>query len=138
MRTSRGIAEARLPGIGLLVALLAFKAGPVHAQRDSASSDSSPAAPSVAVSPVSPRKALEQFLTLARAGQWEQASSYLDLPEGAPDDGTMARQLKAVLDEHLWIDLGQVSPNAAGDTLDGLPDTVEQIGAVRAPNGDLV
>jgi MscS family membrane protein len=122
----------------LLVALLAFSAARVQAQRDSTRSDSSRVAASAQVSPVSPRKAVEQFLVLARAGEWEQASSYLDLPESEPADGKVARQLKAVLDEHLWINLDDVSKNAAGDTLDGLAAGVDQIGAVRGPNGALV
>jgi MscS family membrane protein len=40
-----------------------------------------------------------------------------------------------VLDRHLWVDLSVVSPLAIGDTADGLPRNVEQIGFVSAAGG---
>jgi MscS family membrane protein len=40
-----------------------------------------------------------------------------------------------VLDRHLWVDLSVVSPLAIGDTADGLPRNVEQIGFVPAAGG---
>jgi MscS family membrane protein len=88
------------------------------------------------VSPASPRSAVEQFLTLTRAGQFAKAAAYLDLPDSARGFGAQrARQLKAVLDRHLWIDLETLSPLAAGDTTDGLPVGVDQVGIVRGADG---
>jgi MscS family membrane protein len=100
--------------------------------RDSTRSDSSRA--ETRVEPASPRAALEQFLTLARTGEYVQASAYLDYQDAAGSEGQMARRLKAVLDRHLWVDLEQLSPVAVGDTTDSLPRDREQIGTVTAPN----
>ncbi len=40
-----------------------------------------------------------------------------------------------MLDRHLWVDMSLVSPSATGDTTDGLPAAVEQIGFVPGPGG---
>jgi MscS family membrane protein len=88
------------------------------------------------VSPVSPRASLEQFLTLARVGQYEDAARFLDLTPATRSLGpVLARRLKAVLDRHLWIDLESVSPLMTGDTSDGLPANIEQIGTIRGSDG---
>jgi len=101
----------------------------VHAQ-----ADSTPAVDRE-VSPASPRAAIERFLTLGRKGQFVEAASYLDLADSArPRGSRLARRLKAVLDRHLWIDLDRVSPRAVGDTTDGLPPMVDQLGTVRGPD----
>jgi MscS family membrane protein len=47
----------------------------------------------------------------------------------------LARELKAVLDRYLWVDMSLVSPLAIGDTTDGLPRGVEQIGFIPGPGG---
>jgi MscS family membrane protein len=81
----------------------------------------------------SPRIAISEFLRAARRGQFDVAATYLDLgTRFSADSGpVLARRLKAVLDQHLIIDLESVSPLAAGDTLDGLTPPTEQIGTVR-------
>jgi MscS family membrane protein len=87
----------------------------------------------------SPRAALEQFFSLARAGRYADAASYLDARDTARDArATMARRVKAVLDRDLWIDLATVSPAPAGDPSDGLPAGVEEIGTIRQPSGAAV
>ena len=104
--------------------------------RDSTPADSSRAEANVDVSPASPRSALEQFLSLARAGRYDDAAAYLDVADSVRTRGpVLARQLKAVLDRHLWVDLDRASPLAVGDTADGLPPRLEQVGTVRSPDG---
>jgi MscS family membrane protein len=91
------------------------------------------------MSPGSPRAALEQFFLLARGGRYADAAAYLDLPDSSRDArAAAARRLKAVLDRELWIDLERVSPDPAGNTADGLPAGVEQIGVIRPPSGGAV
>lgn len=87
----------------------------------------------------SPRAALEQFFSLARAGRYADAAAYLDMRDTARDArATAARRVKAVLDRELWIDRAAVSPAPAGDPNDGLPAGVEQIGTIRQPSGAVV
>jgi MscS family membrane protein len=105
---------------------------PTSARSDTATADSTAAEP-VEASPGSPRVAVEQFLTLARAGSYGEAAAYLDVPDSVRNSAPLlARRLKAVLDRHLWVDLERVSPLTLGDTTDGLPPGTEQIGTVRS------
>ena len=93
-------------------------------------------APRSEPSPGSPRAALEQFFSLARAGRFAEAGAFVDAADPTPDARALAaRRLSAVLDRHLWVDLESVSPLARGDTADGLAANVEQIGVVRQPGG---
>jgi MscS family membrane protein len=104
---------------------------PLAAQDTTAAADTVTPAP-VEVSQESPRAAVEAYLTLSRAARFAEAARYLDLPAGSEGEGaTLARQFKAVLDRHLWVDLERVSPAAAGDTTDGLPADVDQLGVLR-------
>jgi MscS family membrane protein len=117
--------------------LIAQPSGTIAAQGgsdpDSSARDSIEAPP---VSPSSPRAALEEFIRLTRASRYAEAARYLDVPSSASDDAiTLVRELKAVLDRWLWIDLDQVSGAPAGDTADGLPPGVETIGVIVDPGG---
>lgn len=88
------------------------------------------------MSPASPRSAIEHFLSLARAGRYDDATTYLDVADSIRTRGpVLARQLKAVLDRHLWVDLDRTSPLAVGDTTDGLPPRLEQLGTIGSPGG---
>ncbi|MEP7348014.1 MAG: mechanosensitive ion channel family protein, partial [Gemmatimonadaceae bacterium] len=65
-----------------------------------------------------------------------QAAAYLDLADSVRAQGPlMARRLKEVLDRRLWVDLERISPLAPGDTTDGLPAGIDQIGSIRGPEG---
>ncbi len=87
----------------------------------------------------SPRAVLVQYLELARAGRYEEAGRYLELPpEQAATPGEaarVARRLKAVLDRHVWFDLEQVSPEAEGDLADDLAPNSEELGRVPGLGG---
>lgn len=75
------------------------------------------------MSPASPRSAIEHFLSLARAGRYDDATTYLDVADSIRTRGpVLARQLKAVLDRHLWVDL---------DALRRLPSAIRRMGFLR-------
>lgn len=117
----------------LLVA--AVSSIPATAQ-DSAVTADSIRTTDVEVAEGSPRAAVERFLQLERAGRHADAAAWLDLPDTLRDRGPeLARKLKAALDRHLWVDLAAISPAAAGDTADGLPPHVDQIGVLPDVDG---
>ena len=105
-------------------------------QTDSVAGDTLRVTQEAEISPGSPRVAAEQFLSLTRAGEFVRASAWLEVADTlASDAPSLARQLKAVLDRHLWIDLERVSPLMVGDTADGLAHNLEQLGTIRGPDG---
>ena len=116
--------------------LLALSAT-AHAQdQRSTPRDSAVAAPPSPPSPESPRASLQRYLELARAGSYEAAGAYLDVPDWSNEARPgLARELKAVLDRHLWFDLEEISPLASGDTTDGLASGVEQVGVIPMAEG---
>lgn len=91
------------------------------------------------VSRESPRASLDRFFALTREGHYDSAVIYLDLPDSMEDRGpVLARQLKSVLDRHLWVALEDVSAEAIGDTTDGLPAGVDQLGHIATSSGNSV
>jgi MscS family membrane protein len=88
-------------------------------------------APSATLGRNSPRETLVNFLRTAHQNDFQQASQYL---QGAPTR-TLTRQLQAVLDSALSVNLNQVSDSPQGDLNDGLPPDRERIGVVSI-NGD--
>ena len=78
---------------------------------------------------------VEEFLSLSRNGQFGVAARFLGRDVANPT--RRARELKAVLDQHLLPDLDLISPLAVGDTADGLDPDFEQIGGVRTRSGAL-
>lgn len=107
----------------LAAVIAASAAAPVAAQTRRAAADTA-----TRVDPRSPRAAVAEFLNLTRRGQFEAAGKFL--PNGSDDRATdLARRLKAVLDQRLFIQLDDVSPLAVGDTTDGMRDR-DQLGTV--------
>ncbi|MFN5581934.1 mechanosensitive ion channel family protein [Gemmatimonas sp.] len=99
---------------GALVVLVA------SAQAQLGSAPRSPSDTAPQMSPASPRAAVQQFLRLADAGDWEAAATALAVPSSESErQQVLARRLKQVLDQRLAIDLAALSPLASGDTLDG-------------------
>jgi MscS family membrane protein len=93
--------------------------------------------PDEEVSELSPRSAVVEYLTLARAGRFDEAARFLDLPDPLAARGPeLARKLKLVLDKRLWIDPSKLSPLPAGHPDDGLAGDVDEIGTIVGPGGD--
>lgn len=123
-----------------LVALTAwpFIAQPLSAQdRPAPQASADATAASAEVSSDSPRASVQEYLDACRDGRYEAAARYLTLASESRDRGPeLARQLKDVLDHHLWIDLALLSPAADGDLTDGLAPDTDRLGTVPGPNGE--
>jgi MscS family membrane protein len=84
----------------------------------------------------SPRAALAEYLRLCRAGDYEDAARYMDVPAPlAKRAPILARRLKAVIDRHVWLDLDSISPLASGDANDGLPPAYEAVAKIPIERG---
>jgi MscS family membrane protein len=132
MRTPRG----STPAGGLLACLLALApapGGPAGAAEPGAARPGEgrlPPEPEAG----SPRTTVRRFLELTRAGKYAEAANLLDLSPGGEEEGAeRARQLRAVLDRHLWIDLDDLSASPEGNTADGLPPDRDDLGLVPGP-----
>jgi MscS family membrane protein len=73
-----------------------------------------------------PRTSIKGFFEAAKERDYEKAARYLDLrnlPKGVDksDGPLLARQLKLVLDQTIWIDLDLLSTDPKGHSDDGLP-----------------
>jgi MscS family membrane protein len=100
-----------------------------------------PEEPDERVDPESPRASLQRYADLTARGRWEEASRFLDLggrPE--PDAVAVTRRLREVLDRYVGVDPAALSGDAQGDTDDGLPARVDELGHVpgATPAGDPV
>lgn len=94
------------------------------------------ATPAAEVAPDSPRSTAAEFLGLTRAGKYAEAARFLDVPAALAGRGPeLAKKLKLVLDQDLWIDLEKVSPLPTGSREDGLPPELEEIGTITGANG---
>lgn len=92
--------------------------------------------PAAEVAPDSPRSTVAEFIGLTRAGKYEDAARFLDVPAPLAGGGPeLAKKLKLVLDRDLWIDLEKVSPLPTGHREDGLPPELEEIGTISGTNG---
>ena len=71
-----------------------------------------------------PRRAVRMFLDSCREGKFDQAARVLDLAGAGMASAKgpeLARHLKFVLDQKLWIDYALLSDNPEGDTADKKP-----------------
>jgi MscS family membrane protein len=110
-------------------------AAPAASASGAAASPSS-APPEEKVAPDSPRAALTDFNQLTHAGDYPKAARYLDLSAVDQSDGpVLAKHLRAVLDRHLWIDVGKLSPSPHGNTEDGVAPDREELGNVPGAAG---
>lgn len=87
-----------------------------------------------------PRAAVQSYLITARAARYEEASRYLDLSE-VPEEiraergPRLAREMKIVLDQRLWIDLEALSDHPDGMQDDGLDPSRDRVGVIENPEG---
>jgi len=87
-----------------------------------------------------PRGTTRGFLEAARSGDYEKAAEYLDLhriPASRRDDDgpELAKELKAVLDRTLWVDLTDLSDDPEGNVDDGLPPRTDRLGSLETREG---
>jgi MscS family membrane protein len=87
------------------------------------------------VAPRQARAALQSFLRLAEANDWEGAAEYLSIPAAERDRATqLARRLKTILDQRLALDVRAVSGAVSGDTTDG-DIGGDRVGVIASANG---
>jgi len=84
-----------------------------------------------------PRSSVRGFLSSAKDRDYAKAAEYLDLrnlpPGMTPSQGPeLARQLRIVLDQTLWIDVDSLSTDPEGDQSDNLPVVRERVGRISA------
>ncbi len=84
-----------------------------------------------------PRSSVRGFLSSAKDRDYARAAEYLDLrglPAGTTDSQgpELARQLRIVLDQTLWIDVDSLSTDPEGDQKDNLPVVRERVGRISA------
>lgn len=111
------------------------------AQAPTSPAPAAPDDPDERVDPDSPRASMQRFAELTQRGRWDDAARFLDLGGRPETDGAvLARRLRDVLDRYLGVDPGALSGEATGDTDDGLPARVDELGHVpgSTPAGDPV
>jgi MscS family membrane protein len=86
-----------------------------------------------------PRGSMYGYLAAAREGDYAKAAEYLDLRSLPAEDQArapeLARQLKATLDQTLWVDLVNLSDSNAGNPDDGLPGWQDRLGDIQTQEG---
>ncbi len=86
-----------------------------------------------------PRGSMYGFLSASRKGDFDRAAQYLDLRRLPTDEQTrgpeLARQLKVILDQTLWVDTANLSAVNAGTTGDGLPQWQDRVGEIETSGG---
>ena len=87
-----------------------------------------------------PRAAVGGYLEAARAPDYQRAAEYLDLralpaAARARRGPVLARQLKVVLDQSLWVELDTLSGDPDGDRDDGLPPHRDLLGTIDTERG---
>ncbi|MEZ4314625.1 MAG: mechanosensitive ion channel family protein [Polyangiaceae bacterium] len=124
----------------LAIGLLSGPAGAQSKPNGAASGQADAGAPGGAAAeaaPDSPRASVKQFVELSRAGEYQEASRFLDVPPKG-DGAALARKLKAVLDRHMLGegDLSQqASPFSSGNVGDNQPPGVDELGKIPGPRG---
>ena len=96
-----------------------------------------PGIPDDALGRGTPRSSVRGFLWAAKDRDYARAAEYLDL-RSLPDGNSgsqgpeLARQLRIVLDQTLWIDLDSLSTDPEGDQNDNLSVVRERVGRISA------
>ena len=136
----------KLARLTLVLLALAAAAASAPGQVPAAPAPStSPAASELEPATATPFQTIRGYLEAARGADWEQAAAFLDLSElpeaeRAVTGPELARRFKIVLDRYLWIDLELTSRLPSGYVDDGLPPTLERLGAIpmRAGHVDVL
>lgn len=96
-----------------------------------------PGIPDDALGRGTPRSSVRGFLSSVKDRDYARAAEYLDLrnlPAGLSESqgAELARQLRIVLDQALWIDLDSLSADPEGDQHDNLSVVRERVGRISA------
>lgn len=132
--------QRRVAGLGAVACLLAFFGGglsPAWAQLHKPAPAPAPAqseAPKDSLGRSTPRGAVLGFLTVARNGEDELATQYLDTGLRGKAAAVLAHQLFVVLDRRLPPRLNQLSDLPEGSASDPLNPDQELVGAIRGDN----
>ncbi len=110
----------RLSGLVAGVALLGFFPPPAAGQEEDLTN--------------TPRSAFDYFLHATRAGRFGDATAVF--PSNSKADAETARELRAVIDDYLTVDLTKISDSPEGKKDDHLPANAEEIGRVPGTNGN--
>ncbi len=124
--------------VALLIAMLALAVSATAAGSPATPTPSGASAeePEESESTATPRRAVGSFLGLARQGRFQEASQLLDLrPEQRASGAMLARRLRLVLDERIWVDLKQLSSSPQGVLDDGLSPGVDEVGVITRASG---
>lgn len=86
-----------------------------------------------------PQGSMYGYLTATRANDYQRAANYLDLrqlsPRARERAPQIARRLKTVLDQTLWVDVINLSSDAEGAKDDGLPAWQDSFGEIKTKEG---
>ena len=85
----------------------------------------------------SPRASMLAYLRFCRAGNFDGAAQYLELPPGTSDEeaAALARRLKSVLDASAWIDIEALSPLSSGHVGDGFGKNTDEVAQIVSKKG---
>jgi MscS family membrane protein len=82
-----------------------------------------------------PRGSMYGYLSSARKKDFDRAAEFLDLRRLPPSDRArgpeLARRLKAILDQTIWVDLVNLPDTNAGSRADGLPEWQQRLGEIQ-------
>jgi MscS family membrane protein len=124
-------------GLAASALLLAASASAAAAQ-EASRPQVAPPGPADELQRQTPRSSVTSYLVAGREGDWSRAARYLNLDGvGDPErEGpALARRLKIVLDQELWVDVESLSDDPEGHAGDGLPANRDRVGAIETRRG---
>ena len=154
-RSGREAAAIAGAALALCVVSSAVWVHPVHAQEEAPAPESAvetvakppvedfsrPMGPADELNRGTPRGSMYGFIVACRKGDYERAASFLDLrrlpTEQAEQGPELARHLKTVLDQTLWIDFITLSDTGDGASGDGLPAWQDRLGQIQTQAGPI-
>ena len=84
-----------------------------------------------------PQGSIKGFMKASKDRDYEKAADFLDLKytyynQGSKGSAELARKLKVVIDQKLWIDIDNVNNSLEGSSDDNLPENQELIGVIHS------
>ncbi|TDJ14653.1 MAG: mechanosensitive ion channel family protein [Deltaproteobacteria bacterium] len=139
MRVKRGLRLDAMLCVWLGVLACVAGGSVASAQPPPAAELEKPAGPADQYNRGVPRSAMRGFLAACMEGDYARATEYLDLrrlnanqQEGA---AVLARRLKFVLDQELWVEMERLSQQPEGHPGDDLPSYRDRVGTIQTEAG---